>query len=148
MKRRILLFICITAALSACRDKPTGTNNTTTPSFSYETGKCLSHGLPKGTALDSIFTYSFLENLTLDFSVWANCCPDSGRFIPAYTIKMDTIFITVTDTAQALCRCICPYMIHIELADLNLNRYVVRCRTGDGRNFDDPIHLVTVMRIL
>ena len=147
MKRRIVLFVCIAIALFACNDKSTDTNDTPAPSFSYETSKCVSHGLPKGTALDSVFTYSFDQNLTMDFSAWANCCPDSGRFVLGYTIRTDTIFITVTDTAQALCKCICPYMIHTQLTNLSLNQYVVRCRIGNGQTFDDPIHLVTVIHM-
>jgi hypothetical protein len=141
-----MLFAGIAIALFACKDKSTNTNNTPVPSFSYVTSRCNSHVLPIRTASDSVFTYSFNQNLIMDFSVWSNCCPDSGRFIPGYTIRIDTIFITVTDTAQALCDCICSYMIHIELTNLPLNQYIVRCRIGNGSNFDDPIHLVTVTR--
>jgi hypothetical protein len=146
MKTWKLLLLCLSLALVACKDRSTNTNDTSTTSFSYETSKCVAQGLPKATALDSIFTYSFDQNLTMDFSVWANCCPDSGRFVLDHTVKMDTILITISDTAQHLCNCICLYMIHAQLTNLSLDQYVVRCRIGNGRTFDDPIHLVTVTR--
>jgi hypothetical protein len=148
MKTWQLLLVCISLSLVACKDKSANTNETTLPIFSYETSKCVTHGLAKGTetALDSIFMYSFDQNLTMDFSVLANCCPDSGRFILNHVIKMDTILITVIDTAQNLCDCICTYMIHTQFTDLPLDQYIVRCRIGDGQTFDDPIHLVLVTR--
>ena len=146
MKRYLVSSLFIVFVLFACKDKSTNANETPPSSFSYETSKCFAHGLAKGTgtALDSIFTYSFDQNITMDFSVWANCCPDSGRFVLDYRIKTDTILITVTDTTQNLCDCICPYMIHTQLTNLPLDQYVVQI--GDGRTFDDPIHLVIVTR--
>jgi hypothetical protein len=95
---------------------------------------------------DSIFSYSFSQNLILDFSAIGNCCPDSNRFTVNYDIRSDTIVVTVIDTARNLCRCNCLYMIHIQLTDLLMDNYTVRCRLGNGQTFIDPTHLVNVTR--
>lgn len=77
------------------------------------------------------FSYSFTDTLTVDFCLPANCCPDSNRFEFSYTISNDRISVAVADTAEHLCRCICPYVIRAEIHDLTLDRYVFIC-TYDG----------------
>jgi hypothetical protein len=144
MKTYRILFFFLSLAFIACKDKSTNTNDTPNPTFSYETSKCSGHGLSKGTALDSIFTYSFDQELIMDFSVLSNCCPDSGRFVLNHTINMDTILIAVSDTAQHLCRCICSYMIHTQLTNLPLDQYVVRIEEGSPSNY--LLHLAIVKR--
>lgn len=130
----------------SCKEKISDPGSPGKETFSYTASACLAHGLAKGSALDSVFEYSFQQSLIVDFSAWSNCCPDSGRFSLSYAVRTDTIIVTVLDTAAHLCHCLCPYMLHVELADLPLDRYIVRCRIGNGQNYDDPIHLVPVNR--
>ena len=138
----------------SCKDKSTNTVNTKNPSLSYQLSKCIheasysSYSLAKGlkTASDSIFSYSFSQNLILDFSVTANCCPDSNRFTVGQEIRNDTIIITVLDIAKDGCYCDCVYMVHTEITDLPNYHYTVRCRDGHGQSFHDPLHLVNVVR--
>lgn len=147
MKTKASVFILGFAILIAFSCKDRSTNPEDQPvSFNYLSSKCVTQGLTKGTGLDSLFTYSFTDKLLVDFSVWANCCPDSNRFAVTYAMSADTIVISVADTARSLCRCICIYMIHTEFTGLQRDRYVVRCRIGNGQSYDDPIHLVQVFR--
>ena len=139
----ILIFFSI-----SCKDQSIQPDQVESPQFTTESSKCISTAFSRGLAVsnDSIFTYSFSQDLIIDFSVRGNCCPDSNRFTLGHEIRNDTIFIAVSYTAQNLCRCICVYMIHVKLADLPLNHYVVRCRLSDGYTTTDPIHLVSVQR--
>lgn len=90
----------------------------------FQIDGCQRGGLQKRSDEDSCFVYNFNEQtLSVDFCVTANCCPDSDRFIFDYTVEKDLIHVTVTDTADNLCRCICPYMIHTEFTDLPLDAY-------------------------
>ncbi|MBM4168114.1 MAG: hypothetical protein FJ215_03005 [Ignavibacteria bacterium] len=76
---------------------------------------------------DSCFAYVFRESLVVDFCVTGNCCPDTNRFIITPSIALDTIEVTVVDTAQNLCRCVCPYLLHVEIHNLRGNSYFLRC---------------------
>ncbi len=89
-----------------------------------------SNNLNKVLQYDSCFTYSFNnDKLKIDFCVYGNCCPDSQRFVTDYSIKSDTIFVEVADTAENLCRCICNYTIHIEFTGLPENKYLFFCNS-------------------
>lgn len=147
MKTEAIVLILGFGILMAfsCKDRSTDPEDQPT-SFNYLSSTCGTRALAKGTGLDSIFTYSFTDKLIVDFSVWANCCPDSNRFSVAYAMAADTIVISVADTARSLCRCTCIYMIHAEFAGLQRDRYVVRCRIGSNQGYDDPIHLAQVFR--
>jgi len=136
-----IVFLCF-----SCKDKSTNPETQSTISFSSQSSKCLSHGLAKSSGLDSVFTYSFTQSLIIDFSVNANCCPDSNRFNISNIIRADTLIVSVADTARSLCHCICLYMIHVEFGNLPNDHYVVRCRIGNSQGYDDPIHLVNVYR--
>ena len=136
------IFVCF-----SCKDKSTNTGTQPPISFSSQSSNCLSHGLSKSGGLDSVFTYSFTQSLIIDFSVNANCCPDSNRFNISNIIGKDTLIISVADTARSLCYCNCLYMIHVEFGNLSNDHYVVRCRIGNSQGYDDPIHLVNVYRI-
>ena len=105
MKTEAIVFILGFGILMAfsCKDRSTDPGDPPT-SFKYLSSKCGTQALAKGTGLDSIFTYSFTDKLLVDFSVWANCCPDSNRFTVAYAMAADTIVISVADTARSLCR--------------------------------------------
>jgi hypothetical protein len=145
-KIKMVFILGIVALLYfSCKEKTTEPNKDIT--FSSQYSNCLAHGLSKGSGLDSVFNYSFLGDLFVDFSVWANCCPDSNRFAVSYRIANDTIIISVADTARNLCHCTCPYMVHAEFLDLQQDHYVVRCRVGNEGEYEDPIHLVEVNRI-
>jgi hypothetical protein len=136
-----IVFLCF-----SCKDKSTNSETQSTISFSSQSSKCLSNGLSKSSGLDSVFTYSFTQNLIIDFSVNANCCPDSNRFNISNTVGIDTIIVSVADTARSLCSCICLYMIHVEFGNLPNDHYVVRCKIGNSHGYDDPTHLVNVYR--
>jgi hypothetical protein len=145
--QKIFLFISL-CTLTACKEKSVEVDQAKIPTFSYETSHCVSSAMPKGTIVfsDSVFSYSFSDNLIMDFSSIGNCCPDSNRFIVSHEIRQDTIMITAVDTAQNLCNCNCLYMIHTEVIGLPMDRYVVRCYLDREQAVIDPIHLVTVIR--
>jgi hypothetical protein len=88
-------------------------------------------GLGKAAAGDSCFSYRFENVLYVDFCAWGNCCPDSNRFAIESEVQHDTIFITVADTAAPLCRCMCIYVLHVELNDLPFPSYMFVCRRQD-----------------
>jgi hypothetical protein len=93
---------------------------------------CKSGQLGKGSAAtDSCFTYQFHDALVVDFCASANCCPDSNRFLIRHEIRSDTIFVTIADTAAALCRCTCTYLLHAEFHGLAKDRYVFVCQRQD-----------------
>ncbi len=145
-----IIFVPLLCALAAfsCKDKPTGSTTDRDPAFAFESGKCAGHNLSKGSALDSIFAYSFAGDLLIDFSVWSNCCPDSDRFTVSYRTGGDTIVISVVDTAAHFCRCVCPYIIHAEFGGLPEDHYVVCCSLSrsDIPGAADIIHLADVYR--
>ena len=85
----ILGYIAVFAI--SCNYKSTDPNNQSAVSFLSQSGKFLSKGIPNEPESDSIFYYSFTTDLTLDFSVKANCCPDSDRFYISHSIISDTI---------------------------------------------------------
>ncbi len=140
---RIMVSAALVALLS-CKDTPT----TPAPSaggFEASSSTCGSPALGKRSA-DSVLTYVFTDRLVIDFSVAANCCPDSGRFVITSQVGLDTIDIMVADTAERRCRCICTYYVHTEFTGLREDQYVVRCRLSATQGTGDIIHLVTVTR--
>ncbi len=138
----IILGLCSVLYFS-CKDKSTDPETQQSVAFSSQSSKCLSQGLPRHNYFDSLFTYSFNDSLIIDFTVIANCCPDSNRFSISYNIRTDTLIISIADTAENLCDCICPYMIHTEFWNLPADHYIVRCNL---QNYKDPIYLVEVHR--
>ena len=93
----------------------------------YQIAGCQGTRLSKTAEIDSCFSYSFNENLILDFCAAGNCCPDKNRFLIDSKFIRDTIAITIVDTAHNLCRCNCNYIIHTEFQNLSINKYVVKC---------------------
>jgi hypothetical protein len=115
--------------------------------FSYRFGSCITGENGENILIDSSFVYSFTDSLVIDFSVPANCCPDSDRFDVIYNLlNEDTLVVSVADTAQNLCYCNCSYMIHAVFQELPDNHYVVRCRLNNYKGTHDPIYLVDVDR--
>ena len=139
-----IAFACV--LLLSCKDRSTGPDNRAVVTFRSESSGCLSKVTPSTGAVDSSFAYSFHDSLLIDFSVTANCCPDSGRFNISQFAGSDTVVITVTDTAVNGCRCVCPYMIHAVFEHLPNDRYAVRCRICNSGGCSDPIYLVNVRR--
>jgi hypothetical protein len=87
--------------------------------------------LLKASASDSCFSYQFHDALIVDFCATANCCPDSNRFSFKQRVSHDTIMVTIADTAAHLCRCICPYVLHMEFRDLPGDSYIFFCTWDD-----------------
>jgi hypothetical protein len=133
-----LMLVFFISLCCSCEDK--SVNEDQDVSAIFKQGKCgetFSKVISQDS--DSVFSYSFYSNLIIDFSVNANCCPDSNRFSVTHIISSDTIHITVADTAANLCRCICPYMIQAEFTDLSNDSYVVVCEKSGGYSLHNVI---------
>jgi len=125
----VLLFVSLIYLISCSDNNPTQTVEEEIKFISYQIPGCnSSNSFKKKSLQDSCFDYSFNDTLKVDFCVLGNCCPDSNRFATDYRINLDTIFVTVLDTAQNLCRCICNYVIHIELSGLSNDNYLFFCK--------------------
>lgn len=148
MDRSVLIMaVCSIVLLCfSCREKSANPGPEGPVSFSYQSGKCLGHDLPKSAVSDSSFNYSFSDKLVIDFSVTANCCPDSNRFTVSSFPGPDTIVVAVIDTAQNLCKCLCPYTIHAEFGNLTNDHYVICCTLGEPQGQGDRIYIVDVFR--
>ncbi len=144
---RTLMTALLALLLCSCKESSTNGPVTSAPTFIVRASHCLDPALARLSALDSSFVYSFVDTLIVDFAVQGNCCPDSGRFDVSHSLGGDTLVISVTDTADHLCRCICTYFIHAEISHLAKDHYVVRCRLmnvdAPGIN-RDPAYLVDV----
>ncbi len=123
------LFFLISAVIFITCSNDTSTNSSRDgiDFIAYQDGGCNGSSSLKKTIIDSCFSYSFTDTLKIDFCVYGNCCPDSNRFVTTYKLNSDTINVTVVDTAEHLCRCICSYKIHIELSGLTSNQYFFYC---------------------
>ncbi len=144
MKLLGLLFLII--GLIGCKDSSTNLGNIPLPSFTSRVSSCSRMDAPLGGALDSVFTYSFHQNLEMSFSIIADCCSDSNRFVVSYSLSADTIIISITNTAIISCNCICRRLIQAEIMNLPGNHYIIRCQLGQGSGIGNPIHLITVHR--
>lgn len=127
MKRYLLMTavaVCIIILIS-CDEEFSPSDQV----FIYQVPGCKSTSIFKigSENRDSCFTYSFTENLVLDFCVNGNCCPDSNRFKTSSSTHSDSIIITIADTAQNLCRCNCSYTIRAEFKSLTRDEYFVTC---------------------
>lgn len=120
----LLMMFCM---IPACNDTGTNPENAQGSAKLYQIEGCQRTGVEKSFPGDSCFSYMFTEDLTVDFCVSANCCPDSNRFALSYKISGDTIAAAIADTAANLCRCTCTYVIHAEFSRLRLDRYVLVC---------------------
>lgn len=145
-KKISVLALLLIFAIVGCRDKSTNPGTSLPPSFTSQVSRCLAIGLPRHNDLDSVFTYSFDQNLVMDFSVIADCCSDSSQFIISDTLSADTIIVSIANTAIGVCDCLCPRIVHAELTNLPEDHYVVLCRMGQGFGTVYPIHCVTVHR--
>ena len=144
LKSATVAFVCLLGL--SCQDRTTGLGPQPLISFTATSSKCLSHGSPRINGIDSAFTYTFTDSLVVNFTVIANCCPDSNRFSISQVAGSDTLIITVADTADNGCRCVCPYSIHSCFANLPNHRYVVRCILCGTGGCDDPVFVETVLR--
>lgn len=80
---------------------------------------------------DTCFSYSFDDTLVMNFCFTGNCCPDTNRFTGSVVVAGNTINIAVIDTAEQLCRCICPYLVKFQISELNMSEYTVICSDGN-----------------
>ncbi len=123
----LFLLFALIHHLSCSEDSPIETTGEI-EFISYQIPGCnSSSSLEKALLDDYCFTYSFKDTLKIDFCVVGNCCPDSNRFVTNYAINSDTLFVTVKDTAEHLCNCICRYVIHLELFGLPEDQYLFYC---------------------
>jgi len=142
----ISAFVVLSALLlAACKEKSTDPVSRQVISFSALSSKCMG-GILKMDSQDSLFNYTFIDTLLVNFLVPGNCCPDSDRFVVTHTPAADTLTISVIDTAANLCRCTCPYMIHASFAELPNDQYIVRCMLGNPSGNTELIYLVKVRR--
>lgn len=129
--KEVLVILLVAFSLISCSDTaPTKSNDNGIQFIAYQKTGCTSHiDFGKSTVFtDSCFIYSFIDTLSIEFCVPGNCCPDSNRFVTSYNIIADTIQVSVADTAENLCRCICNYIIHLDITGLPLNRYIFSCK--------------------
>ncbi|HTY58442.1 MAG TPA: hypothetical protein VMF59_06470 [Bacteroidota bacterium] len=133
----------------SCKDRMTGPDSGSPIFYSWAASACLGT-LPNVRASlgpgDSLFFYTFADNLVLNFQVAASCCPDTNRFFVTAAAGTDTIVVTVRDTAGGVCRCVCGYMIHVVYNNLPGDHYVVRCIVCGSAGCDDPAYLERVVR--
>jgi hypothetical protein len=129
LRSLVLLFIVATLIQSDCSKSVIPENDQT---LIVQIPGCKSRLLVKGSqSVDSCFTYQFHDALIVDFCASANCCPDTNRFLIRHEMRSDTISVTIADTAAALCRCVCTYLLHAEFRDLSGDRYVFVCKRQD-----------------
>ena len=93
----------------------------------YQIEGCQKNVLLKSVQTDSCFNYKFDNSLSIEFCVTGNCCPAKDRFKLSSNVFRDSITITIIDTAENLCRCICNYIIHSEFQGLQNDRYIIKC---------------------
>ena len=136
------IFIAI-LAVSWCSENSTNISledKSSVSAFKQVSGCLQSSLLKTGTPDISCFDYSFHENLTLDFCLPANCCPDSNRFDYSYKIRNDTIYFAVLDTALDLCDCICTYKIKTEISGLSEDAYIFNCFYNGSTVYDTLVY--------
>ncbi len=136
-----LLFLSLLIFISSCSNSTqTKIQEKQIEFFSNQIPGCfLDSSLAKVSNNDSCFDYIFTDTLKIDFCVSGNCCPDSQRFFSEIYIKSDTIFVSVVDTAENLCYCICKYKIHLEISGLSEDQYVFYCNYHGMYNFQDSL---------
>ena len=123
----LVSLLLVIYSLSCSEDSLTKSSVQDVQFFAYQVAGCNHNSLGKTAINDSCFSYSFTDTLKVDFCVLGNCCPDSNRFVTNYEINSDTLFITVSDTAANLCRCICNYTIHLDISGLQSDSYLFYC---------------------
>lgn len=129
MKTELLIISLSFLFTAACERQttPPMQNNANVKADLVQLDGCQRGNLSKRSEEDSCFVWSFKgHDLTVNFCVTANCCPDSDRFMLDYNIEDNLIQVTVIDTAGNLCRCICPYLIHTEFTELPLDEYIYK----------------------
>ena len=119
-----VISLCVLLVGYSCIDDPLTSENGVT--FQQIPG-CQNNILNKLTSGDLCFSYTFRQELDLQFCVSGNCCPDSNRYVLASKFAFDTLEIAVKDTAANLCKCICKYFIKARFEDLTKDRYIVKC---------------------
>ncbi|MCK5739807.1 hypothetical protein KAH55_11520 [bacterium] len=137
MKKEMILFCLLLAVglFMSCSETGTTTyQGAGAPKLTLQRQipGCQGNALGKKTA-DNCFDYTFSDDsLKLEFCVTGNCCPDSNRFVLDSEFNGANLFVTVTDTAANLCRCICNYKVQAEYSHVTQSQYTVTCLLGDS----------------
>jgi hypothetical protein len=142
MKKQILFCVSMITLFVSCSENSTIVSEETNIEFSSHQIPGCNHSstLEKTAVFDSCLAYKFDDVLKLEFCVYGNCCPDSNRFVTNQKIKGDTIFVSVADTAEKLCKCICKYLIHLEVTGLNRDQYVFYCNYDSLLEYKEIIY--------
>jgi len=90
-----------------------------------------------------VLRYSFSDDLQIEFTVLANCCPDSNRFKITSWSESNHLYVAVADTAPSLCRCVCPYVVSVQFLDLPEDGYFIEAVPSDDGQELFPSTLVT-----
>jgi len=114
---------CLAVLPMACK---TSTEPDTPCFVGFQVPGCQS-GLGKIAEEDSCFSFTFRQDLSLEFCATGNCDPQVNRFAITQRIQNDTILVTVADTAAQGAWCDCPYKIHVEFWNLPRDSYLVLC---------------------
>lgn len=118
----VIAFLLIGILIFNCTNEP----NDIEPVVSISQKPGCAGAILNKSITDSCFDYRFGAELEINFCVSGNCCPDSNRFKFSHKIYADTISISLTDTAQNLCRCICNYLVNSRIESLPLSKYIVK----------------------
>jgi len=138
----LLIAFLSTVVFFSCKDEITFSE---VSANIFQDGKCRGSALSKSSAADSCFSYTFSNTLIIDFCVIGNCCPDSNRFTSSYSVTDSEIVIRIKDVAPNLCKCICKYMMHAEIAELRNDHYTIKC-IQDFTDHDEQLYLKTITR--
>ncbi len=139
-----LFVLLLTVLVFGCAEKSTGPATTTSAVFEVPGCRPSSPGNAL-TSVDSCFSYEFQDQLSVDFCVSANCCPDSNRFLIDHGINADTITVTIADTAARLCRCNCRHWIHAQIHGLTADEYTFIVNQRDSLVLQ-PLYRVAIHR--
>ena len=71
--------------------------------------------------------------------VEANCCPEINRFKTSTTVKSDSIYLEVHDTAVGLCDCNCLYEIQTVIKGKGIDSIHFTCEYYDSLLVDELI---------
>ena len=105
-----------------------------TPNFTSNQIKgCQTESLNRELVLDSMSDYSFFaDSLIISVLVASNCCPDENRFSVSTAFLKDSIVVSIADTAESLCDCVCNYKIQIVSDNITQDSLYFSCTYSDS----------------
>lgn len=119
----LLNAACLAVFFTACR---TSTEPESPGFVGFQVPGC-QPSLGKTGWGDSCFSYTFREDLSVDFCATGNCDPAVNCFSIAQQIQNNTIFVAVADTAANVSWCDCTYKLHMEFWNLLHDSYLLIC---------------------